>query len=67
MFDYLTRDALEICQARLCHRSTVAFHDGDYDVRAAVAASMTLVEHRNGLADASSGAEIDTEVTCDFD
>jgi hypothetical protein len=67
MLDHPTRDDLEICQARLSHRSTVAFHDADHDVRAAVAASMTLVEHRDGLPDAGSGSEVDTEVTCDLD
>ena len=67
MLDHPTRDDLEICQARLSHRSTVAFHDADHDVRAAVAASMTLVEHRDGLPDAGSGSEVDTEVTCGLD
>jgi hypothetical protein len=67
MLDHPTRDDLEICQARLSHRSTVAFHDADHDVRTAVAASMTLVEHRDGLPDAASGSEIDTELTGDLD
>jgi hypothetical protein len=66
MLNHPAGNDLKISEARLGHGPTVAFVEADDDVRAAVAAAMAFVEHRDGLSDPGRCAEIDAKAASAF-
>ena len=61
VLDHLPRDDLEVADLLRGARTAVRLDEADDDVRAAALAAPALVEHRERLADAGCGAEVDAE------
>ena len=62
VLDPPSRDDLEIADLLGGARSAVGLDVADHDIRAAVHPPATLVQHRERLADARRGAEVDAEL-----
>ena len=58
----LARDDLELTDLRRGEPPGVGLHEPDHDVGAAVVAAATFVQHREGLADAGCGAQVDAQL-----
>jgi hypothetical protein len=67
VLDDLHWNHLEVSDQLLGERSPVTLHESDDDVSTPLLAPVTLAEHRVGLPNPGSGAEVDSEVTSRLD
>ena len=61
ILDNAARDDLEILQLRVGVRTVVGFDEADHDVEPARPQRVAFLQHRVGLADAGSGADVDAQ------